>query len=323
MNKPSRKIIALAIISLSIILTSGIVKYKEQVTVLKEKVFGPSEKKITSITPEITDIEVDTSSSVDTDNDGLRDWEETLWGTNNANKDSDGDGTLDGEEVVKNRNPLVAGPNDILSEKEIQTKQGVLEIQNNLSPSDTFARNVFTEVVSLKESDSFTPENKTKVVEELTKSARQNFSYNSYTRVGLTVFSGEEKEKIKKYASEFATIQIDMFLEMYKNKDIFQNNVSKMSEIYSKTASKLYTIAIPQSISDAHLTVVNNYELSAAAFSYIHNYKKDPVTAGIALQHYQNINEAQNEALKTIAGYLRKNDIIFSEENTKNFWNRF
>ncbi len=323
MHTPSRKIIALAIISLSVILTSGIIKYKDKVILLKEKVFGSSEEQILSITPEVAEDEVNTSSSLDTDEDGLKDWEETLWGTDSKNKDSDKDGVLDGEEVSKNRNPLLAGPNDVLSEKELLTKQGIAETNQNLSPSDTFARNIFTEVVSLKESNSFTPENKTRVVDELTQSAKQNFSYNSYTRVGLKVFGGEEKEKIKKYASEFATIQIDMFLAMYKNKDVFQNNVSKMSEIYAKTATDLYKIEVPQVISGQHLTIVNNYELSSSAFSYIHNYKKDPVTAGIALQYYQSTNETQNEALQTIAEYLRSNDIIFTEENTKNFWNRF
>ena len=48
----------------------------------------------------------------DSDNDGLRDWEEELFGTDINNPDTDGDGYLDGEEVDSGHNPLVKAPGD-------------------------------------------------------------------------------------------------------------------------------------------------------------------------------------------------------------------
>src|SRR5688572_24074343 len=51
----------------------------------------------------------------DSDNDGLKDWEEILWQTDSNNKDTDSDGTSDGEEVKANRNPAKEFPNDQLS----------------------------------------------------------------------------------------------------------------------------------------------------------------------------------------------------------------
>ncbi len=51
----------------------------------------------------------------DSDNDGLKDWEEALWKTDPQNQDSDGDGTPDGKEVAEGRNPAVPGPDDSLS----------------------------------------------------------------------------------------------------------------------------------------------------------------------------------------------------------------
>ena len=57
------------------------------------------------------------ASNLDSDSDGLKDWEETLRKTNPQNPDSDSDGTFDGEEVAKGRNPLLAGPNDFIKEK--------------------------------------------------------------------------------------------------------------------------------------------------------------------------------------------------------------
>jgi len=52
------------------------------------------------------------SQNLDTDNDGLKDWEEKLYKTDPLNPDTDGDGYLDGEEINSGHNPLVKGPND-------------------------------------------------------------------------------------------------------------------------------------------------------------------------------------------------------------------
>lgn len=56
----------------------------------------------------------------DTDNDGLRDWEETIFHTDPQVSDTDADGTIDGEEVRLGRDPLkpnssknLAKPNDL------------------------------------------------------------------------------------------------------------------------------------------------------------------------------------------------------------------
>ncbi|MEK7600659.1 MAG: hypothetical protein AAB463_01690 [Patescibacteria group bacterium] len=55
-----------------------------------------------------------TPQFVDTDNDGLPDREEALWGTDYQNPDTDGDGFKDGEETVSGRDPLIPGPDDLL-----------------------------------------------------------------------------------------------------------------------------------------------------------------------------------------------------------------
>lgn len=58
----------------------------------------------------------------DSDGDGLRDWEETLYHTDPHNPDTDGDGTPDGEEVKQGRDPTVPNtskdpdhPNDLMA----------------------------------------------------------------------------------------------------------------------------------------------------------------------------------------------------------------
>src|SRR3989344_2117840 len=52
----------------------------------------------------------------DTDGDGLRDWEEELWGTQKNNPDTDGDGVSDGEEIVRGTDHRVPGPTPLTSD---------------------------------------------------------------------------------------------------------------------------------------------------------------------------------------------------------------
>ena len=63
----------------------------------------------------------------DTDQDGLKDWEEALWKTNPKNPDTDGDGTSDGEEVNSGRDPNKKGPDDLLpmQAKPDQSHEGI------------------------------------------------------------------------------------------------------------------------------------------------------------------------------------------------------
>lgn len=48
----------------------------------------------------------------DDDSDGLKNWEEALWGTNPKNQDTDNDGAPDGAETREGRDPAKPGPND-------------------------------------------------------------------------------------------------------------------------------------------------------------------------------------------------------------------
>ena len=58
----------------------------------------------------------------DSDGDGLKDWEENIYGTDPHNADSDGDGTKDGDEIAQGRDPLKKGPSDMLTQKTTATQ---------------------------------------------------------------------------------------------------------------------------------------------------------------------------------------------------------
>ena len=97
---PSRKILYLIIalgISISLILFSI------------QKTAPEAYVSPVSTTSLIVDSSLSRTSGTDTDQDGLKDWEEVLWKTDPNNPDTDGDGVNDGDEVVQGRSPVGQG----------------------------------------------------------------------------------------------------------------------------------------------------------------------------------------------------------------------
>ena len=111
-------------------------------------VIGKTQKE-TYVAPETTNSVQSAVLAKDSDNDGLKDWEEQLWKTDPYNSDTDGDGTPDGLEIKQGRNPLVAGPNDKLDTNTVTSKINT-ETQGDLSETDKFSRDLFVRIVAAK-----------------------------------------------------------------------------------------------------------------------------------------------------------------------------
>ncbi len=69
----------------------------------------------------------------DSDGDGLKDWEEKLYGTAVDNADTDGDGTSDADEITQSRDPLKRGPKDKMSQPTTDSR---LPDQNDLEKNN-------------------------------------------------------------------------------------------------------------------------------------------------------------------------------------------
>src|SRR3989344_5268420 len=129
MNRPSKKISILAIISL--IFLGGLVY-----------VLFYMEDTETCVSPSVSTVTTNRLLAKDTDEDGLKDWEEQLWKSDPLKPDSDSDGTPDGLEIKNGRNPTVAGPNDKLDLDTVTSKINT-ETEADLSETDKFPRALF------------------------------------------------------------------------------------------------------------------------------------------------------------------------------------
>jgi len=98
-KKPLSKAGIITAIVLTVLLILFIGAYSKRGAFSQINLFGASEAIIES-------------QNLDSDNDGLKDWQEKLYQTDANNPDTDADGYLDGEEVDSGHNPLVKAPGD-------------------------------------------------------------------------------------------------------------------------------------------------------------------------------------------------------------------
>mgnify|MGYP001567058144 FL=1 len=121
-----------------------------------------SEVKVVRSPAEILDI--------DSDDDGLKDWEETLWKLDPNNPDTDKNGVSDAEEVKKKMTEI-----DTKSETEESNKDGVEgESYTTGTETDILSKKLFAEYMNLKKSGNFNEESVTATVNNLVAEEIQN-----------------------------------------------------------------------------------------------------------------------------------------------------
>lgn len=195
-----------------------------------------------------------------------------------------------------------------------------------LTSTDVLAETLFSKYMALKSASpdgTISDSDQTDLVNNLASSAQNDFTFVQYNRNGLQVFSGEEKEKLRFYASSFATLQTNFLNDLQDNKAAIEKNMSVASKLYANLATSLYALEVPQAISTEHLIIVNNLSIASAAFEAFAKFKSDPLPSSTAVNAYKQASALQDVALSKIAEYLRKNDIIFTPDEVGYFWNDF
>jgi len=205
----------------------------------------------------------------DTDGDGLKDWEEALWGTDPHNPDTDGDGTSDGEEVKSNRDPTKAGPDDKLDiDAVLKPKPTTVE----LSVTDKFSRDLFARYFAVKnQSGTISADEEDKLVDnlltdyDLPKTKRYQLS-------DILVSPDNSKEAIRLYGNTIGVaIRANTGRETSNELAIFEEAVTKnraelLTELdpiikkYRGIALAVLAIRAPIGAEELELRLINRLE---------------------------------------------------------------
>lgn len=259
----------------------------------------------------------------DSDNDGLKDWEEQLWKTDPNNPDTNGDGIKDGEEVRMGINPIGTGLDDKLATDTVQSKINS-SIESDLSETDKFSRELFAKYLA-------------------TKRDGQNINIDDYNQFLINAISNtseatstiyqesnlrkvdETKASIRNYgntlgklfadkAKEFPGNELMIFDEAIdKNDEKILNALESPINRYKSIRDEMLLMPIPASLVSIHLRMVNLTSLMIAGIENMKYIFSDPIKSTGGLSLYPNSIGMFVATMGELSDYFTKNGVIFDK----------
>ncbi len=260
----------------------------------------------------------------DTDGDGLFDWQENFLGTDINNKDTDGDGIEDGEEINKNKHPLIEGPDDNIVSEGIIYKSIVLNDSGFGLETTNFINDWFEGYLDLQEIGSIDEEEQLNLIDNLLNNVSNENLKNNYNRNyinDINIFENESKikaflykEKLLKILEtrpedfgdyDLKNININEFINDFKS-----GNFTKFEEIklmyrafYGQLRQDLIDLKVPQSIAQNQINLIN---ILNEIIEMIDNVEYDPIKAIASVNRYFDLVKNFQEEINNIVIYLNK-----------------
>ncbi|HXK37790.1 MAG TPA: hypothetical protein VJ579_01865 [Candidatus Paceibacterota bacterium] len=245
----------------------------------------------------------------DTDNDGLPDWEEAVYGTDPTNPDTDGDGVQDGAEVRTGHNPTKKGPDDILY---------VLSLGNATTTDVDEAKKKFYSEFLSKEVEKI----RSSTVQDLVKSFDASQVQPRRTLSDLAVISDNSPETLRTYANDFGKI-----IQIYTSKDVEAEadilkkalETKKQSDLqrlelsaiaYRNFTNDLLKLPTPSIFAEHHLNIVNGYDVMSRSLYLTTKLFSNPVIGGAGWQTYL------AQTLPIIRGYAGIVNVLHDKDIT-------
>jgi len=264
---------------------------------------------------------------VDTDSDGLKDWEEALWETDAKNPDTDGDGTLDAAEISQGRNPTVAGPDDALSEDLLSKAMSqASKDAENLSETDRLTREFIRQYAQLQQSGNVDENTLSSLVEDFSTGVFDKETTDKYEYAHLQTVS-TTKESLRDYGNTIAIIlstntyqtsetERDIFTSIFENghpEDAIR--LKNIVPLYEKIEEEFLFARTTKTTSIYHLRLLNAFANIAYALEEASYFESDPVRGFAGIVLYQQNAEIVNSVLNSIVDIFISHGVEFEESD--------
>lgn len=264
----------------------------------------------------------------DTDLDGLKDWKEELWGTQKDVADTDRDGTSDGDEVAESRNPLIAGPDDMLSEDTalVRTENSIqVSATGDLNETETFSRELFAQYLQAKKTGVFSEEEiRNRLLTSFADDALPTFANErDFTASDVHAVPATEGS-IRTYANSVAAIILDSKPASTENElIIFERAVTTgnredlslldpLIQSYQRAFEKASIIAVPENAILVHVNLINSLQSIHHSVSAMQQVFTNPLPTLAAVRSYPDDAAGLVRAFQDLAAYVQRQNVAFS-----------
>lgn len=274
-------------------------------------------------------------TTLDSDDDGLKDWEEVLWGTDPFNPDTDNDGTDDGVEIAVGRNPLVSSSGGVLDtlDSEVPYKKSSAEAVK-LSETDVTSRTFFKKYLTLLQSGEGLDEKtrNTLVTETVEDMFAETPSPQIYDESDITIVTST-KEALQNYGNTIMTIinsyaeqnpenEVILFDEFLRtqNERVLEELVDA-SAMYEQISEDFVTVAVPEKLVSIHLDLIEWYLILSRSLNHMGKIFEDPVLGASGFKKYIEVLEQQDSTAIFLKEYFNKNGVSFNITEPGYIWN--
>lgn len=265
------------------------------------------------------------TKNIDSDGDGLLDWEEAAMGTNPYKIDTDGDGTTDSIEVALRRDPLTKGPNDYMSIISTTTVP-VITSAENLTETEKMMRTMLTLAVRDPQNNADLPEAISKeVIDTLNKKTadlpivftENNIKSIVETETSLRQYGNDFGTILAKYDSqETERIKLSYLIMMsLKTRDasVFQAYPA-IIKAKQKEITALSKIKVPKDMVALHVNVLNRLSHTIIAIENTGLMVSDPAKGLIGMKQYKAEIDGFYTAIDAVNNHLDNSGIVFKKD---------
>jgi hypothetical protein len=261
-------------------------------------------------------------SDLDTDKDGLKDWQELLWGTEKNNADSDKDGTTDSKEIEAGRDPSIAGPDDRLEKTRGISESSVKSFSASVSSdpnniSNKVSHDLFAKFMALQNSGNLDEDSQAQVINDVITNIDPGSIPPRYSLTDVRVVD-TNTASLRAYGNQVAEAVLNLGKTITPN----SSNKDSLSQ-YVKTIESLRAMNTPATLGLNHLQILNNFNATYQMLTLLAEYEKDPIKGLVALKSIQTNNKNSVALFETIASELKNSDIIFDKTEAGNIWNNY
>ncbi|MBI2023250.1 hypothetical protein HYT01_01655 [Candidatus Giovannonibacteria bacterium] len=326
---PSKKFIVLAASAATVILAGWAAYYIWNLPV------GPAKLAENEVDNNTQFLDAYADAELDTDKDGLKDWEELLWKTDPQKGDSDGDGTVDGEEIAAGRDPSIAGPKDKLPKPE--ELAAVTGTDTPMTLTGKIARDFVAEYFSQKGAaggGAIAQAVKNKIESSVFFQVQKGVAAYSDVFTMKDVKKSDSADT-RKYLNDLGKILDVNFKNITESESDIMNSVAESNDFtkldalddymtaYSKTVKSMQNLTVPTAYSALHLTLLNSMQNTFYAAQNMKLLKDDPIRGLIGFQLYSKEVGRAREYLIDLKAKVEKDIIVFSDSESGSFFNQY
>ena len=314
-KKPSNKVIFVGIVTIAIIISAIIYKFYSRPTQQTEQ--------DTSVTVSVNRNE--SIPEIDSDGDGVPDWEEILWKLDPYNPDTNNEGVND-KVKIQNRKEEDRLAREKMLRENPQDSFSFYKDQN-LTKTEAISRALFEQAVTISTNEiPLTADDASKLAEILSNTllTKTVSIQKQLTTDDIRTIRSPSIEQVRTYGNLVAsTMKIELseynseflalveFMQTGNTKTL--SKPTPVIQHYTTVADNLSNIAAPIDIAQNHLSLINGLYINAEVLYHLQSLENDPISILPYLQTYQANYGKLISSLHLIKEYIISLGIVYNE----------